>query len=1857
MTALIDEMVRQIRDTVSSSAGGLVGPESQLRRAFYGPPMEFLEEVFEQLIAGEGLQVTSGSGSLLKVPVVLQVEELVAGSVNPAIDASGKCLPDHVLDKRNSPGCPCFLVLVPPGRQAEKSIETAVEYFGLAQRNNSGGATIEEWWNDNFVQAITRAGIARGLWKTEQEKHEALMLAKRAIFVADEANRHDASRLGAWNVISRIFSLPAGHASFGKLFSLACGFPPLDDGSVSHQDQERVLRNVADAIVPTGFRPGIARLKEDATKEDIDALDGLLGHLQEVCDVQTAFETATAYYYAPSQGGSIPPDPPSWWSHLTVERWMDLLLEDRQLEGAVSIECTNSVIPARKGIPALVLDKVELSLVLPERQSELLECEVVRETGAVAKRASWKIDLEPNVPSSMVDESPPSHRAPIRYSTNAPSMSKAGTKVISLAGWEAGVFAFCQTANKIAPPKKAKSNREKVVLEASLDLTGVGRHYIDLFVQSGISVSSISIATDTAGVGGDPVSVNAIRVSDNAYGFEIDATSECHCDVSIDRGNGDEILRLNFSCDEVAFVGCASEFERLIAMNRPRTGGRVTNEVEINRQVRCVDLQTWMLDPKNADSSFLPVVIGPDLSENWRDPKWGDLEGSILSRGKFLHDPRPRPDRMQAPPAFVEARRLIAERIRGQDGSGLVETAKLGEWLSVEGGDAEEGNFAELLDKYLSAFSSWLEADPAAAAWVDVVLVASIESDGMTIVHEPDAILISPLHPMRLAWQALAQKSLYQTYRAGSPCPAASVLDAGRIPDLLALPISTASGSIKSQPFISVECNSDYWSVLWNGSRLGSQSSRVQSPPFDKEFGLVVGGASSGFSVSQVRRALNDVTTMLAAKPVISVAVSSASGQNNACDEGLLSWCRDNFGNQDEDDDQPGRLGPKLLQVFDDRPVIAQPDETSLANLAEDTSNSVRWFKGLVDGKKPDLGIIAQLESASPSVEPTDIGSPVGQGALVRHRTRKQLPGGNQAFLSESRMGVAGPPSGDGLSDRLMNCVVRLENMGASRLGYSFAPSVHAIQAMLKDKCADFVAVSSAAVDPACFLGGWLNNAYLWDFHLPSYSQRSGDTNGYYLLSQVKDIDRDTFKKVLSRLPGGEALGDDAVKDLLHEVARRGIPTIRGLSSGDSGATGDLGLFIAARLLQDEFREEAGDPGILPVLAGGDEYQELAMVVPVDPFQFYIEDLQRALGKPSGLRPDFLVVGIQVTDSLVKCKLTPVEVKYRNGPPMSAAQRLDALAQARALSDFFTRLQKHGDDTDLLLWRLSFQHLLTSMLSYGFRVYSQQRLANARAGAWSALHERTIASVLSGEIELSIDEVGRLIVVDSSPVSEPRDLEGDGFRETIVVSPQDAAKILFGVAGEFYGSIRAKLATWNLLPERKEGIPTTAKQGGSDPSMGTGVPFVPLASNIKSPTSFISAEVEVPLKPHESELVKAPSQPTLAPALPISAVGADAVASAERVGINISVGTTVDTFQDAPRYLNLSSTELNQLNIGVVGDLGTGKTQFLKSLIYQVVRGAAENSGIKPRFLIFDYKKDYGNDDFVNATGARVQSPSNLPLNLFDISGAAGDKNAWLRRYQFFSDVLDKIYSGIGPVQRQQLKKAVKAAYDECQGLGRQPTIYDVHQQYEILLDGKVDSIFGILDDLVDMELFAREPGDGMDFSNFLDGVVVIQLNELGSDDRTKNMLVAVMLNMFYEHMLTIPKRPYTGSSPQLRVIDSFLLVDEADNIMKYEFDVLRKVLLQGREFGVGVILASQFLSHFKVGATDYREMLLSWFVHKVPKVIPQDLSALGLAEKNAQLSDVVKLLPNHHCLMKTYNVSGEVIDGMPFYKLISKGT
>ena len=215
------------------------------------------------------------------------------------------------------------------------------------------------------------------------------------------------------------------------------------------------------------------------------------------------------------------------------------------------------------------------------------------------------------------------------------------------------------------------------------------------------------------------------------------------------------------------------------------------------------------------------------------------------------------------------------------------------------------------------------------------------------------------------------------------------------------------------------------------------------------------------------------------------------------------------------------------------------------------------------------------------------------------------------------------------------------------------------------------------------------------------------------------------------------------------------------------------------------------------------------------------------------------------------------------------------------------------------------------------------------------------------------------------------------------------------------------------------------------------------------------------------------------------------------------------------------------------------------------------------------------------------------------------------------------------------------------------PTLNDVLQEYTEIVGDKVDAPYSILSDLVDLEVFVDRAAEAERFDEFFSGVTVIDLATLGVGDKERNMLVVLFLNLYYEYMLNLVKQPYRGSDPQLRFIDSMLLVDEADNIMKYNFDVLRQLLLQGREFGVGVLLASQFLSHFKTRETNYSQPLLTWFIHKVPNVTPRELESIGLNRVASSTVDKVKSLDVHHCLYKTLDVPGRFMRAVPFYEVV----
>lgn len=1817
----MNKLASVLADRIQQQIGVAAAPDGphEVRLVFLGPPHELMSQVFDYLAGQSSVLASTDLPFLLQVPR----EKLPAG--NPAVGASGWCDEDHLLDLRNLPRSASFVALIPPGEHSILSVGSTTDKFGVAEGNNGGNATFEAWWDDSFVQslvlqAISQAGVPDALVE------DGRLLVEAAARAADEVESGSSPREGAWRVLSRLFSIDAAAAlKPGVAISLACGVPPMRAGTLAAKEQLGTLKSIAEAM-SEGFRRSIDRLSDGANEEDQKHLAGFLEHVQSSCEVATTFERATPAYYRPT-GQLDLPAAPIWWAALDVEKWTELLAEEPSSAGDIAMVCTNSLAALGKAIPAIVSGHVDLQFEAKggDPGGALI---AVNRTPSAGNGLVGEVTADSG--DTLSDKAPPSHKLPLTYKATAPGFMPGSMKVVSLATWQPGILVACRLARKFSAPRKPAKRGGKAGTdwEASLSLPGPGRYELLVFVSPGVTLdASAQLLADQAdGNAGAPTPVALRQATPEMYRAEVEADGNCQFDLGFSRAaKGGSVLRETcrtfITCEDVPEVGCRSEFERLIKANRRQLESFDAKAViPVNRAVRSTMLQDWILSGDAVRVSYQPIVLAEDYGDHWSPPGWGVGGGPILSRGSFIQDPRPAPAEFTPPADFLDAREEIARRVRGDgDQSGVFETARLGEWA------LRDDQFASLVEKYIDAYQAWIASDPEVACWTDVLAVSSLDASGRSLAREPVAIMLSPMHPLRVGWHVVAQRLLAEADEAGKPCPAASVLDPDCVPDILSLYLRSPAG-LDQVDFLAVENGTDYWSVLWNGRELEKLPKRSLAAPFDDVFGISVGGISVGFSAAQVMRALDDVSNLLAAKPIVAVAISSAGGTTDACNQGLVEWCTSRF--QEVSRRPRSRaVGPRFVEVFDDRPQGTRPDDATISNLSEDTGNSVRWYSRQPEGAVPDLGIIAQLDMSEPRSERMEGRTPLSVGGMIRHRVRRQLPG---AFLAESRQSTASEPSGEALPDKVAALLSALENLGQVRTGLQFAPNVHEVQHMLRERQADFVAVSSAAIDPACFLGGWLEGAYLWDFDLPSYSHRAGDTNGYYLLSQVTDADRDALSQALARLPGCDKLDQEKVQDVLLEVARRGIPTIKGLAGDDAGATGDLGVFVAVRLLQDRFRGSRHDgDGLLPVIGGTVEDPTIAIVVPVDPFRGYISDLWKALGKDRGdlmqLRPDLVVVGIDLSGGTVRVKITPVEVKCRPTSRFGAGEATEALNQAKALSSLLSAMQRH--DEQPRLWSLAYQHLLLSIIGFGLRVYSQHHDVVGHAARWSDFHERIARAILDGSDCVEVDTRGRLIVLDDNPSSRSQDFDKDGFEETIVIGREDAGKVVAEDPTAFYDMVRARLGDWQFMP-------------GPAPQPAIAVaPEIPEQS-VRAGGAFQGGA---------GEDLRAEIR---APAEPLPAVADPGAPQRVGKGVILEVGKTVDGFRPRDLELNISDTRLNQLNIGVVGDLGTGKTQLLKGLIAQIASSGPENRGRPPRFLIFDYKRDYSSDDFVAATGARVVRPHRIPLNLFDTRTSGDVPAPWFDRFRFFADVLGKIYSGIGTVQRDKLKRAVKEAYDSAPP-GVPPTLRDVHAAYHDIVEGKPDSPMSIIGDMLDMEIFEEDQSRTMPFDAFLDGVVVIALDALGQDDHSKNMLVAVMLNMFYENMLRTSKQPFVGHDPQLRAIDSYLLVDEADNIMRYEFDVLRKLLLQGREFGTGVILASQYLRHFKAGGTDYREPLLTWFIHKVPNVTTSELSALGLTATAAEMAERIKGLGNHQCLYKSFDSPGEFIRGYPFYELI----
>lgn len=343
-------------------------------------------------------------------------------------------------------------------------------------------------------------------------------------------------------------------------------------------------------------------------------------------------------------------------------------------------------------------------------------------------------------------------------------------------------------------------------------------------------------------------------------------------------------------------------------------------------------------------------------------------------------------------------------------------------------------------------------------------------------------------------------------------------------------------------------------------------------------------------------------------------------------------------------------------------------------------------------------------------------------------------------------------------------------------------------------------------------------------------------------------------------------------------------------------------------------------------------------------------------------------------------------------------------------------------------------------------------------------------------------------------------------------------------------------------------------------------------------------------------------------------------------------------------------------NMGIIGTMGTGKTQFARSVVAQFSKESAHNVGGKPvGVLVFDYKGDYKDKEFLDAVGGtcyKFNYPFN-PLKLV-VNDEVEGMNLPAITADRISDSFAKAY-GLGLKQQSGIKQVIIETYLDA-GITKDPntwgnvvpTMEQVIEKYFDTYDAN-DKAYALFDKLRDYTIFTTDNSNCVSLFEWLDSVRVIDLT-LYPDD-TKKVIVSLILDLFYAEMRQL------GASAQqdgFRELRSMIMVDEAHQFLKKDFNSFRSIISEGRMFGVGMILSTQNISDFKTSKEDYSQFILSWIIHHVNSISKAEIASIfGASDPYGnRYMDFI----NKAKLFESVCKIGSKVDGirdLPFFELV----
>lgn len=640
---------------------------------------------------------------------------------------------------------------------------------------------------------------------------------------------------------------------------------------------------------------------------------------------------------------------------------------------------------------------------------------------------------------------------------------------------------------------------------------------------------------------------------------------------------------------------------------------------------------------------------------------------------------------------------------------------------------------------------------------------------------------------------------------------------------------------------------------------------------------------------------------------------------------------------------------------------------------------------------------------------------------------------------------------------------------------------------------------------------------------------------------------------------------------------------------------------------------------------------------------------------------DLLMFGVEVADGNVRVHLYPLEVKigYKDNNEVDKATA-QIKQTSKILDDNLMSTEKSSLQTKVYRNFIAQLAVISAEKLGLYKVWEHQyweRIVNSEIRGKLLNDDFTIVNTLN-------DKIGDGIVISFKAGSYIRDVSKSNDVTVIKFLYSDGINYIAKSVDEIYNDIQNMdiIKTYQLEPDKNNDASDTNVESVkiTDELIEDLMlpPIKPIVSLSESDIGNILNNESISDSDENTTVIE------IAADTHMDIVEKEAAVEKTPDGMRILFGNDVNSGK--PLYWFPNDTEkIMHPNTGIIGTMGTGKTQFTKSLILQLVREQHNNPGDNPLgILIFDYKGDYNKSktDFIEATDAKVYDLYHLPFNPFSITVTDNSKPMLpLHIANTFKDTLSKCFD-LGVKQQTALRDCIMQAY-EMKGIDKNnsltwsklPPVLDT--VFKIYMDCdafKEDSLYAAMTELHEFEIFEPDVTKTMPLYDLINGVTVINL--AGYDPSIQNLVVAITLDLFYSQMQANGHSKIEG---KLRQLTKFILVDEADNFLKVGFPALRKILKEGREFGVGTILSTQFLKHFDTQDDDFAKYIFTWIVHNVADLSTKDVRNLFNTTSKSEEDELfaeIKKLTKHHSFVKFGDSSyPSYIKDRAFWELLSE--